>query len=88
MEIPIIESICGLGVGAVLGVVIFMMYRKDRNSTEQRIADICAGHESRLREDRNQIITLITKDQETREKHTDALKELTTTLKRMNGRKN
>jgi len=86
MHIPI-EEICGFGVGGALAALIFLMYRRDKNSTEKRIDDICQGHEQRLREDREQLVSMIKSDQSTREKHTEVLQELTTTLKRMNGRK-
>ena len=85
MDIPI-EAMASLGVGGVLAVVIFLMYRKDKNATEKRISDICEGHETRLCEDRKQLVNMIERDQVTRDGNTRALQELTTTLERMNGR--
>ena len=68
-----------LGVGAFLGLIIFLMYRRDRKSSEDR-----------LREDRKYMEDRLTKiieaDQESRHKHTEALTELTILLRKMNGR--
>jgi len=85
MDVPI-EAICSLGVGGALAIVIFLMYRRDKNATEKRIADICEGHENRLREDRMQLTGIIERDQESREENTKAITGLTTLLERMNGR--
>ena len=67
-ETSIIASVLSLGVGGVLGIVIFFMYRYDRKGSEHRLSKI------------------IEADQQTREKHTSALVELITLLKRMNGK--
>ncbi len=81
MELSLIDSLASLGVGAVLGLVIFFMYRKDRKSSE-----------ARLREDRkyseDRLTGLIEADQETRQKHTQVMTELITYLKAKNGGKN
>ena len=65
-----------LGVGAFLGALIFLMYRKDRNQTEKM-----------WRESKKFTDELIERDQETREDNTKALVELTDYLKLKNGRK-
>ena len=86
MDIPL-EAILSLGVGGVLAIIIFLMYRRDKNSSEKRIADICEGHENRLIEIGQQMSTMIKREQDTREEQTKVLSELTTTLKRMNGKR-
>jgi len=86
MEQAIIEALANGGAVAILAGIIFLMYRRDRESSERRIADICSGHENRLREDRKQLAGMIESEQNTREENTKALQELVTTLQRMNGR--
>ena len=77
---PEILQVAGsLGVGAFLGTIIFLMYRKDRNTTEQMWRESKESTEDRLN-------TLIAKDQETREENTKALTELNVLLRKMNGR--
>ena len=42
IESALLETACSLGVGALLGIVIFLMYRKDRKASEkvlERIID-------------------------------------------------
>ena len=74
---PELLQIAGsLGVGAFLGALIFLMYRKDRNSTERM-----------WRESKKFTDGLIERDQETREENTKALTELNILLRKMNGRK-
>jgi len=79
MNIPI-EAICSLGVGGVFGLVVFLMYRRDRKSSEQQLRQDRVFMEDRM----NKIID---RDQATREANTHALTELTTVLHRLNGRK-
>jgi len=67
------------GPVALLAYLIFFMYRKDRRDTERRVHDMHEAHSERLE-------NLLKKDQKTREKHTRALAELTTIMKRINGR--
>ena len=74
MEIPI-EAICSLGVGGVFGLAVFLMYRIDKKSTEDRITKIV---------ERDQEI--INRDQVTREANTKALIKLNMTLTKLNGR--
>lgn len=40
MEWGIIQGILSLGVGGVLAIVIFIIYRKDKNATESRLSDM------------------------------------------------
>jgi len=79
MEHSIIEAVCGLGVGAVFGIVAFLFYRRDRKASEEQLRQDRVFMEDRM----NMIIN---RDQETREEHTKALIELNTTLLRLNGR--
>lgn len=69
-----------LGVGAFLGFIIFLMYRRDRIATEKMWRESKKFTEDRLSE-------LIEKDQESREDNTKALTELITLLLRLNGKK-
>ena len=80
MDVPI-ESICSLGVGGVLAIIIFLMYRRDRKASEKQIRDDRIFMEDRY-------CDMIKEDQATRESHTKVLTELVTLLKRMNGRHN
>ena len=68
-----------LGVGAFLGAIIFLMYRRDRNATEKMWRDSKKFTEDRLTE-------IIERDQQTRETNTKAVTELITLLKTLNGR--
>jgi len=87
MEQTIIEALAASGgAAAILAGLIFLMYRRDKEASEKRISDICQAQENRLREDRVQMVSMIERDQTTREDQTRALQELTTMLQRMNGR--
>ena len=72
----LLATACSLGVGGFLGLIIFLMYRQDRKSSEERINRIA---------EQDQVI--ISRDQITREANTKALTELIVLLERMNGRK-
>ena len=63
-----------LGVGAFLGALIFLMYRKDRNSTEKM-----------WRDSKKFTDEMVERDQETREDNTKALTELNVILRKLNG---
>lgn len=71
----ILQIAGSLGVGAFLGTLIFLMYRKDRNSTEKM-----------WRESKKFTDGMIERDQETREENTKALTELNVLLRKLNGR--
>jgi len=73
------EAICSLGIGGVFGLVVFLMYRKDRASSEEHIRQDRMFMEDRL----NKIID---RDQSSREANTKALEGLVTILERLNGR--
>jgi hypothetical protein len=75
-EISIITSVLGLGVGGVMGIIIFLMYRRDKIDTEKRFETITED-----------LIVCRREENLTREKHTAVLSELTTLLTRMNGNK-
>lgn len=80
MDPELIKAVSSLGVGAVLAVLIFIMYRRDRLSSENR-----------LREDRmfmeDRLSSIIKEDQIGRKDNTAALVGLTTVLARINGKK-
>ena len=65
-----------LGVGAFLGALIFLMYRKDRNNTEKM-----------WKESKKFTDEMVERDQETREDNTKAITELNVLLKSMNGKR-
>ncbi len=77
--IEIFQIAGSLGVGAFLGVIIFLMYRRDRNATEKMWRE-----SKKFTEDR--LTKIIEEDQGSREKNTKAVTELTTLLIRLNGR--
>ena len=79
MDASILQAAGSLGVGALLGIVIFLMYRQDRNATDKRMEDMYVSSHTRL-------ASMIERDQKTREEHTRVLTELITWLKRANGR--
>jgi len=80
MVTSLVEALAGGGPVAILALVVFVMYRRDRKSSEDK-----------LRQDRmfmeDRLTNILEKDQESREKNTSALTELTILLKSMNGRK-
>lgn len=78
--VEVVQVAGSLGVGAFLGTLIFLMYRRDRINTEKMWRESKKFTEDRLTE-------IIEKDQETREANTRALTELNSTLDRINGRK-
>ena len=73
-ELDIIASLLSLGVGGVLGIIIFFMYRRDRRDTEKRWAELA-----------EELIECRGDENKTRRKHTKALTELTVLLRKMNG---
>lgn len=79
MEPSILQIAGSLGVGAFLGVIIFIMYRSDRKASE-----------CKLREDRvfmeDRLTSILKEDQESRRENTKALTELTQYLRQSNGR--
>lgn len=87
VETAVLQIAGSLGVGALLSVVIFFMYRRDKEASEKRIIDICIGHENRLRDDRQLLINIVEGDRESREANTKAITDMTKVLERMNGRK-
>ena len=59
MEVGIIGSALSLGVGGVLALVIFFIYRKDKNTTESRLSDMI-DREIESREKYTEAITELT----------------------------
>ena len=78
MDANFISSIASLGVGAVFGIIVFIIYRTDRKSSEARFDQLYGGTEKRLE-------TLLERDSQSREENTKALQELTTLVMRLNG---
>ena len=78
-EIELIRVIASAGIGGVLALVIFFMYRRME-----------ATYHKQLREDRkfmeDRLTGLLEKDQISREANTKALTELITLVMRLNGR--
>ena len=77
--IEILQIAGSLGVGAFLGTLIFLIYRIDRKASEKRHLEAWKASEERLGK-------LIEQDQDTLKDNTKALTELTTLVKRMNGK--
>lgn len=40
MEWSVIQGVLSLGVGGVLGIVIFIMYRRDKKTSEDRLGGL------------------------------------------------
>lgn len=79
MDSAIFQVAGSLGVGAFLGALIFIMYRKDKQASEDR-----QRKDRMFAEDR--LTTLLEKDQKSREDNTKALTELTILIARLNGK--
>ena len=81
-----IKEIASLGVGTILAILIFLMYRRDRKTSEEQLV----GYTEQLRQDRvfmeDRMDGIINRDQVTREKNTEATVALTVLLEKMNGR--
>ena len=73
--VEILQIAGSLGVGAFLGTLIFLMYRRDRLATEKM-----------WRESKKFTDGLIERDQDTRDENTKALTELNILLRKMNGK--
>ena len=78
--IDLIQIVSSLGVGALLGLVIFWMYRQDRKASEDRLRE-----DRKFMEDR--LTTLLSNYYEAFENNTKALTELIVLLSRLNGKK-
>lgn len=79
MELTIIEALGSIGGCALLAVLIFLMYRRDRKSSEKRHLDAWKASEERLSK-------IIEADQKSREENTKATTELVILLEKMNGK--
>lgn len=86
MEEAIMSALANAGGVAILAAIIFLMYRRDKESSEKRIIELCDAHALRLVENGKQMTEMIKDDQRSREENTKALTQLTTTLERINGR--
>ena len=76
----IVETLATGGPAAILAGFIFLMYRRDRKSSESIQRD-----DRKFMEDR--LTLLLTLDQESREKNTQALTELSIAIRSLNNRK-
>jgi len=74
-ELEILKSLASLGVGGVLGIVIFLMYRRDRKDTEKRWEDMTRD-----------LIESRDKETESRDNNTAATTELAVLMKKLNGK--
>jgi len=74
-ELEILKNLSSLGVGGVLGIVIFLMYRRDRRDTEKRWRD--------MTED---LIASRDRETESRDNNTAATTELAILMKKLNGK--
>lgn len=79
MNTDFISAVASMGIGAVFGIIVFVIYRIDRKDSEERYGQLCKSMEERL-------ATLLERDTQTREDNTKALQELTTLVSRLNGR--
>lgn len=78
LEGEVIKALAAGGSTALLALIIFFMYRKDRQDSEE-----CMREDRKFMEDR--LTRLLESDQASREKNTQALTELVTQLRIMNG---
>ena len=76
IEYSLVETLAAGGPVAILAALIYLMYRKDRNSTEKM-----------WRESKKFTDEMVERDQETREDNTKAITELNILLRKLNGRK-
>lgn len=79
MESSILQVAGSLGVGALLGVVMFYAYRQDRKASEKRHLEAWKASEERMAK-------IIESDQKTRQEYTKVMTELVDFLKRANGK--
>ena len=75
----ILQLAGSLGVGAFLGLIIFLMYRADRHNSENKLRE-----DRKFMEDR--LDKIISSYNSTITKNSEILTELVTLLRRMNGR--
>jgi len=80
IESTLLETLATGGPVAILALIIFIMYRKDRKSSEDS-----QRNDRKFMEDR--LTKIIESAQLTREKNTSAITELVVLLKAMNGKR-
>jgi len=78
--IDLINLVGSLGVGAMLAMMMFFVYRYDSKQSMRQIQE-----DRKYMEDR--LTHMIEEDHETKQEHTKALIELTTVLRTMNGKR-
>ena len=76
--VDLLEIASNLGAGAFLAVIIFILSLRFIKNTVKAMRD-----DRKYSEDR--LTKLIEEDQDTRKEHTEAITELTTLVKRLNG---
>ena len=59
MESSLLEVAGGLGVGALLGVIMFLCYRQDRKNTEDRLSKLLEA-DQKTREENTHVLTELT----------------------------
>ena len=60
MDLEFIQAIGSLGVGAFLGTLVFVMYRIDRKSSEDKLQDIILADQKTREENTKALTELIT----------------------------
>ena len=86
MEAAILESLATGGPVAILALVIFIMYVKDRRHAQEELKTSyeCLREDRKFMEDR--LTGILESDRESREASTKAMTELTAYLKGLNNR--
>lgn len=56
MEFELLKAVGSLGVGCILGLVIFFMYRRDRKFSESRLTNLLEK-DQQTREDNTKALT-------------------------------
>ncbi len=82
MESTFLQIAAGTGVGGLLGVIIFLMYREDRKTSESRWENLTG----RCIECRDADLKLRRDEVKSRDEHSRVLSELSATIKNIRGR--
>ena len=88
--LEVLQVAGSLGGGVFLGLIVFLMYRRDRQTTEQMWKESKEDAEKMWREGKkfteDRLTKLLEEDHETRKENTKMLTELATLVKRLNGK--
>ncbi len=79
MELTLLQTAASFGGGIFLAVIIFIMYRSDRKSSEGKLRE-----DRKFMEDR--LTKILEEDLKSREENTKVLSELRILIERLNGR--